>query len=292
MTESGVGIVPLAALQRRATPRAAIRRGWLFPVGGLLLLGAGCQQKMAEQPYYKPYEASEFFADGRSARPLEPGTVHRGQSHDDSPIATGLTPEEWGRFYAKAAAPKPKDPQALPPTPIEDRENAIGAPRVDPRVAGTPKVYVDEFPFAMTAADLKRGQERYTMYCAACHGPLGNGKGKIWERGFLKPTSFHTAKVEESEPPESPGTIPLGFSRGYARWRVDIPMRDVPVGYIFEVITKGYGGMPDYSMQLKPDDRWRVAAYVKVLQLSQHAEVGKLPEAVRGQVEAKAGGKP
>ena len=247
---------------------------------------------MAEQPYYKPYEASEFFQDGRSNRPLEPGTVHRGQSNDDSPLVTGLTQEEWGRFYAKAAAPKPKDPPAIPVTPIEDRDNAIGAPRFDPRLGTNPKVYVDEFPFAMTAADLKRGQERYTMYCAACHGPLGNGKGKIWERGFLKPTSFHTAKVEETEPAESPGTIPLGNSRGYARWRIDIPVRDVPVGYIFEVISKGYGGMPDYSMQLKPADRWRVAAYVKVLQLSQHAEVGKLPEAVRGQVEAKAGGKP
>jgi hypothetical protein len=276
-----------------AARRLARSRMRLTTVATALLLAlAGCQQKMAEQPYYKPYEASEFFADGRSARPLEPGTVHRGQANDDSPLVTGLTQEEWGRFYAKAAAPKPKDPPAIPVTPIEDRDSAIGAPRFDPRIAGTPKVYVDEFPFAMTAADLKRGQERYTMFCAACHGPLGNGKGKIWERGFLKPTSFHTAAVEESEPAESPGTIPLGHSRGYARWRIDIPVREVPVGYIFEVITKGYGGMPDYSMQLKPADRWRVAAYVKVLQLSQHAEVGKLPEAVRGQVEAKAGGKP
>jgi mono/diheme cytochrome c family protein len=264
----------------------------LTAIAALLLVLGGCQQKMAEQPYYKPYEKSEFFEDGRSARPLEPGTVHRGQANDDSPLVTGLTQEEWGRFYAKAAQPRPKDPVALPVTQDEDRQNAIGAPRFDPRVATNPKVYVDEFPFAMTAADLKRGQERFTMYCAMCHGPLGNGKGKIWERGFLKPTSFHTAAVEANEPPESPGTIPLGLSRGYARWRIDIPVRDVPVGYIFEVISKGFGGMPDYAMQLKPADRWRVAAYIKVLQLSQHAEIGKLPEAVRGQVEAKAGGKP
>jgi mono/diheme cytochrome c family protein len=266
----------------------------LFPLVALALVAGGCQQKMAEQPFHKPYEPSDFFKDGRSARPLEPGVVHRGQANDASPLVTGLTQEEWGRFYAKAAQPKAKDPQPLPVTPIEDRENAIGAPRFDPRVPTNPKVYVDEFPFAITAADLKRGQEKYTQICAACHGPLGNGKGKIWERGYLKPTSFHTTKVEvngDAEPAES-GGIPLGHSRGYARWRVDLPMREVPVGYFYEVISKGYGGMPDYSVHLKPDDRWRVIAYIKVLQLSQHAEVGKLPEAVRGQVEAKAGGKP
>lgn len=277
-----------------------------FAVAAALLFAAGCQQKMAEQPYYKPFEPSDFFADGRSARPLEPGTVHRGQSADDSPLATGLTAEEWKRVYERAAKPKPKDPPAEEPTPIEDRETTLGAPRFDPRVAGNKKIYVEEFPFTMTAADLKRGQERFTMYCAMCHGPLGNGHGKIWERGYLTPTSFHTAPVtpeeaalreardgvwyDEKAGKQSP--VRLGHSRGYSRWRIDLPMRDVPVGYYYEVISKGYGGMPDYSAQIKPDDRWRIVAYVRVLQLSQHAEVGKLPEAVRGQVEAKAGGKP
>jgi mono/diheme cytochrome c family protein len=273
--------------ERSSTAQSALK---LLPV--LAMLMAGCQQKMAEQPYYKPYEASDFFSDGRSARPLEPGVVHRGQSHDDNPLVTGLTAEEWGRFYARAAEAKATTPPEDTPTQNEDRTKAIGAPRFDPRVATNPKVFVDEFPFAMTAADLKKGQEKYTQICAACHGALGNGKGKIWERGFLKPTSFHTTKVEESEPAESPGTIPLGYSRGYARWRVDLPLREAPIGYYYEVISKGYGGMPDYTAQLKPEDRWRVIAYIKVLQLSQHAEIGKLPEAVRGQVEAKAGGKP
>ena len=279
---------------QRGTNAVVARRG-LVSLSPLLLVSlsvfTGCQQKMAEMPFYKPYEPTDFFPDGRSARPLEVGVVHRGQSAPDSPLVTGLTTEEWGRFFARAAQPKPKDPPADDVTPIEDRETAIGAPRYDPRVAANKKIYADEFPFTMTADDLKRGQTRFTMYCAACHGPLGNGKGKIWERGYLKPTSFHTTAVEDKEPAES-GGIPLGHSRGYARWRIDIPMRDVPVGYYYEVISKGYGGMPDYSAQLAPADRWRVIAYIRVLQLSQHADIGKLPEAVRGQVEAKAGGKP
>ena len=270
-----------------------------LPLVALSLIGSGCQQKMAQQPYYKPYEHSDFFPDGRSARPLEAGVVHRGQSHDDSPLVTGLTVEEWGRFYKKAVevADLKRDDKPQPDLPKEDaafqaalKAGAIGAPRFHP-TKDAEKVYVDEFPFAITAADLKRGQERYTMICAACHGALGNGKGKIWERGYLKPTSFHTAAVELTEPAES-GGIPLSYSRGYARWRIDIPLREVPVGYFYEVISKGYGGMPDYAAQLKPDDRWRVIAYIKVLQLSQHSPVEKLTEAVRGQVEAKAGGKP
>jgi hypothetical protein len=272
----------------------------------VLFAAAGCQQKMAEQPYYRPYEPSDFFADGRSSRPLEAGVVHRGQSADDSPLVTGLTAEEWARVYERAAQPKPKSPPADEPTPIEDRETALGAPRYDPRVPGNKKVYVEEFPFAMTADDLKRGQVRFTMFCAMCHGPLGNGHGKIWERGYLVPTSFHTAPVtaeeealrelrdgvwyDEKKGKQAP--LRLGFSRGYGRWRIDLPLRDAPVGYYFEVITKGYGGMPDYSAQIPPADRWRVIAYIRALQLSQHADVAKLPEAVRGQVEAKAGGKP
>ena len=56
-----------------------------------------------------------------------------------------------------------------------------------------------------------------------------------------------------------------------------IPMREVPVGYIYEVITKGYGGMPSYSAQISPADRWRIVAYVRALQYSQHAPAGGKP---------------
>ena len=233
---------------------------------------------MADQPYYRPLEESEFFPDGRSSRPLERGTVHRAQYLDADPIATGLTAEEWGGSYVFAVPAKVETADPTMPE-AEKIRRAIGAPRYDQRVAGQPKVFVEEFPFAITHDDLKRGQERYTIFCAVCHGPLGNGQGKIWERGYLTPTSFHTQKVTPTEVtvPNPPGT-PLGYSRGYSTWGISIPMDQVPVGYIFEVITKGYGGMPSYSAQIPPPDRWKIIAYIRVLQMSQRSPANLTPE--------------
>jgi mono/diheme cytochrome c family protein len=247
-----------------------------------LAAATGCRQQMAEQPYYRPQDPSSFFADGRSSRPLERGVIHRAQHLESDPLATGLTREEWGRIYAR----KPVSAGQLPGrTPIEDREATEGVPRYDPRVAGNPKVFAETYPFPVTTDDLDRGQERYSIYCAVCHGPLGNGHGKIWERGYLQPTSFHTAPVAEpearlrdfrdnewyDEQPSKKTPVRLGYSRGYALWGISIPMREVPVGYVYEVIARGYGGMPNYSAQISPADRWRIVAYVRALQYSQHA---------------------
>lgn len=267
-------------------PRGTARRLPLLALAlaATLLVTVGCRQKMAEMPYYRPYEPTEFFADKRSNRPLERGVIHRGQYLDTDPLVTGLTREEWERAFAIEGKPITPAPLTTP-TPIENRDIAIGAPRFDPRVAAHPKVYVDAFPFEITESDLRRGQERYTIYCAICHGVYGNGQGKIWERGYLTPTSFHTAKVTADEVTVSnPRDIPLGYSRGYALWGIQIPLRDAPVGYYFEVITKGYGGMPSYSAQISPADRWRIIAYIRVLQLSQHADPTMLPESLRQQV--------
>jgi hypothetical protein len=217
-------------------------------------------------------------------------------------MVTGLTQGEWARFWKRETPGQKVDVTAA--TAAEDRETAFGAPRFDPPrvldLTGSfrlyepasggarhpgPQVYTDEFPFEITAADLSRGATRFTAYCAPCHGPLGNGKGKIWERGFLKPTSYHTEKVEADEPDET-AQIPLGYSRGYWKWDIHIPVRDVPVGYIFEVITKGYGQMPDHAAQISPADRWRIIAYVRTLQLSQRADVAKLPPDVQQKVNA------
>ena len=281
------------------------RAHWLLvSVSCLLAAAVGCQQKMAQQPYYKPLEETEFFADGRSARPLEKGVVHRAQPLDADPLVTGLTAEEWVRYWqaneatpaAATAGPAVAEPAARDAAAITAaaRAAAFGAPRYDPRRAGEPKVYAEEFPFAMTDADLRRGQRQFSAYCAVCHGPLGNGKGKVWERGYLKPTSYHVMPVEENEPAvkrdaegkEIPkdqwaktagrffdvggGEVPLGYSRGYWRWGVEIPVAEVPPGYVFEVITRGYGAMPDHAAQIKPDDRWRIVAYVRTLQYSRN----------------------
>ncbi|MCI0702250.1 MAG: cytochrome c [Planctomycetia bacterium] len=284
-----------------------------------LPFASGCRQKMADQPYYRPYEPSDSFGDGRSNRPLERGVIHRAQYLESDPLVTGLTRQEWDRIYKYNAevkeAKEPKIDWKLTPDELNEanRKLAFGSPRYDQRnnyeknkdgvwVKKSPlvvaEVYVEEFPFPITQTDLKRGQDRYSIFCAVCHGPLGNGQGKIWERGYLTPTSFHTRKVTPTEVDIKmpPG---LGISRGYALWDPlrqnpdPMKMREVPVGYIFEVITKGFGGMPSYSAQIPPADRWKIIAYIRVLQLSQDASPvrggGMLPPAVMTRI---GGGKP
>jgi mono/diheme cytochrome c family protein len=126
--------------------------------------------------------------------------------------------------------------------------------------AGTPELqgFVTEFPFQITANDLNQGQERFNIYCSVCHGPLGDGGGMIPKRGFRKPPSYH-----------------------------DDRLRKAPVGYFFDVITNGFGNMPDYSAQIEPIDRWRIIAYIRALQLSQSATLADVPPDKRGELNKK-----
>jgi mono/diheme cytochrome c family protein len=96
------------------------------------------------------------------------------------------------------------------------------------------------FPFAITRADLDRGEERYNIYCAPCHSRTGDGNGMVVQRGFRQPPSLHTDRLRQAAP-----------------------------GVVFDRITNGFGVMPDYRAQIPVDDRWRIVAYVKALQLSQ-----------------------
>jgi mono/diheme cytochrome c family protein len=126
--------------------------------------------------------------------------------------------------------------------------------------AATPELqgFVTEFPFQITEADLNRGQERFNIYCSVCHGPLGDGGGMIPKRGFRKPPSYH-----------------------------DDRLRKAPIGYFFDVITNGFGNMPDYSAQVEPIDRWRIIAYIRALQLSQSASVADVPPDKRAELNKK-----
>lgn len=101
----------------------------------------------------------------------------------------------------------------------------------------------DYMPFTVTKADLERGRERFNIFCAPCHSRLGDGNGYIPARGFpRKPPSFHIERLEKA-----------------------------PAGYIFDVMTEGFGIMPDYASQIPARDRWCIVAYIRALQLSQHA---------------------
>jgi mono/diheme cytochrome c family protein len=98
------------------------------------------------------------------------------------------------------------------------------------------------FPFPITGAMMDRGQQRYNVYCAPCHDRVGNGVGMIVRRGYRQPQSFHIDRL-----------------------------RAAPPGHFYDVITNGFGAMPDYRAQIQPEDRWAVVAYIRALQLSQHA---------------------
>lgn len=111
----------------------------------------------------------------------------------------------------------------------------------------------ETFPFAVTRKDLERGRERYDIFCAPCHDRSGGGRGIIVQRGYRAPASFHIDRL-----------------------------RQAPPGYLYDVITRGFGSMPPYASHVPPADRWRIAAYVRGLQLSQYASVDDLtPEEQR-----------
>ena len=106
----------------------------------------------------------------------------------------------------------------------------------------------DYLPFPVTAGVMARGQQRFNIYCSPCHSEAGDGNGMIVQRGFKRPPSYHIERL-----------------------------RKAPIGYFFDVMTNGFGAMPDYSQQVSPADRWAIAAYIRALQLSQHATEADVP---------------
>ncbi len=112
------------------------------------------------------------------------------------------------------------------------------------------------FPFAVDQAVMTRGQERFNIYCAPCHGQTGLGDGMVVRRGYRRPPSF-----------------------------ADERLRNAPVGHFFDVMTNGFGAMPDYAAQIVARDRWAIVAYVRALQLSAHATLDDVPVAERGRLD-------
>jgi mono/diheme cytochrome c family protein len=107
---------------------------------------------------------------------------------------------------------------------------------------------VTELPFPVDAAVLDRGEERFNIYCTPCHDRTGSGRGMVVQRGYRQPPSFHIDRL-----------------------------RNVEIGHFFDVMTNGFGAMPDYRAQVSPRDRWNIAAYIRALQLSQHAAAADVP---------------
>jgi mono/diheme cytochrome c family protein len=218
-------------LRRFAFPRAT----WMIAVAVIAVVG--CQQKMAKEPKYLPLSESSFFGDERSSRPDVSGTVARGSLETESPEFQGL------RSPPEAGAP--------PPT-------SFGTVGIDSTPEQLRKAYLDEFPIPINGETLARGQQRFTIYCAVCHGTLGDGKGTIVERGFTTPPTYHSDRL-----------------------------RQAPVGYLFNVATHGFGAMPALDSQIPPRDRWAIVAYIRALQLSQHLPLKDLPQEEQKQATAE-----
>ena len=187
----------------------------------LLLALAGCERAMHDmyrQPRLDEGEASPMFGNGRSERPPPPGSV---------PVAAGtLAMTSSGRKGREL------------PAAWEAAENASHPPPI-------------------TEALLARGQQRFGIYCVPCHSPVGDGDGRVVQRGFPRPPSYHEPRL-----------------------------RDAPDRHFYDVITDGYGIMHSYADRVAPQDRWAIVAYIRALQLSQNAPVAQLPPALRARLAA------
>src|SRR6266545_661934 len=188
-----------------------------------LMFSAACRQDMQDQPKMKPYRSSTFFRDGLSSRPPVEGTVPRGFLKTDTEFFTG---KKKGRTTAGT-------PTAPSPTATTATTGSL------PQGAAAYPDDIDYFPMPINDDVVKRGRQRYEIFCSACHGLTGYGDGMIVRRGFRRAASFH-----------------------------DDRLRQAPVGHFFDAITNGWGAMPSYSAQIPAQDRWAIVTYIRALQLS------------------------
>jgi cytochrome c553 len=165
--------------------------------------------------------------------------------------APSYDPLQQTNFFVNGAASRPLVANTVARGQLRDDEHLYTG-KINGQVA-------TEFPMPVTKAVLDRGQERFNVYCSPCHGRTGEGNGMIVQRGFRQPPSYHEERL-----------------------------RNVPVGYFFDVMTNGFGAMQDYSAQVTVPDRWAIAAYIRVLQLSRSATVNDVPADRRGDLDRPA----
>jgi hypothetical protein len=133
-------------------------------------------------------------------------------------------------------------------------ENTVAHGSINNDIFNVGKDYAG-YPLPVDEKLLLRGQDRYKIYCAPCHGAQGDGNGMVAVRGMKHPPSYHIDRL-----------------------------RTAPNGYFYDVITNGFGAMYSYSERIAPRDRWAVISYVRALQLSRNAKVSDLPESLRQKV--------
>ncbi|HKY05989.1 MAG TPA: cytochrome c [Blastocatellia bacterium] len=231
----------------------------------VLALASACRQDMHDQPKYEPLEPSAFFADARASRPPVEGTVPRGFLREDPFFFTGKT---------TGATPGANTVPATPGQPGGNQTGAIqtsaaqtggasqaggtGAPPAgQANLQQSYQGFATTFPFPVTKEVMDRGEERYNIFCSVCHSRTGDGLGMVVRRGYRRPPSLH-----------------------------DDRLRQAPPGYLFDVITNGFGAMPDYAAQITPRDRWAIVAYIRALQLSQQGTLADVPPEERDKLNS------
>lgn len=270
----------------------------------LLLIATGCginpNVNHRNQPRYDTYDASEFWPNGTSAREMPKNTVARGflktntafwegreaagpattsgqsgqGAAQGTPGAQGttaqVTPSAQGTAPTSAGAQTTPAPpratsvgpggvtgQGTPGAAAAAQSTSGAAAQAAAQGGGGAPQFVDTFPFPVTEEVMRRGQERFNIFCTPCHGFTGEGDGLTTRVGMKQPASFHIERL-----------------------------RTAPVGYYYDVITNGFGVMPNYGDQIYVNDRWAIVAYIRALQLSQNVKVDDLTPEQRNQLNA------
>jgi mono/diheme cytochrome c family protein len=283
------------SLSRKASVNGLCLVAFIF----LIAFGSACRQDMQDQPRYEAYEASPFFKDNISSRPLVEGTVPRGYLRADSLLYTGkMSPAQASSLNGAASAQgQSQNRQAADNATPQDGQVAAGrnnqgtegtssmsagtsgtnaqnsgggamntqsgqsaqangggvssnsgngnsasrgAGQSSGAAGGGDDLDATAFPFPVTQEVLTRGKERFEIFCSMCHGLTGEGDGMVVRRGFRRPPTYYTDDLRKAR-----------------------------VGHFFDVITNGWGSMPNYAAQIPAQDRWAIIAYIRALQLSQ-----------------------
>jgi mono/diheme cytochrome c family protein len=157
-------------------------------------------------------------------------------------------PLEASSFFADGAASRP-----LPANTVARGQLKDDTLLYTGKIGDDP---ANEFPFKVDAAVMARGRVAYDAFCSHCHGLTGAGDGIVVQRGYSKPPVLY-----------------------------DERLKGLPAGHIFDVITSGFGAMPDHASQIKVTDRWAIVAYVRALQVSTSGTIDDVPAGERGRLD-------
>jgi mono/diheme cytochrome c family protein len=223
----------------------------LMLVAAFCLLSVGCRMDMQDQPKYKTFRAGDqkYGVNGASVRTPVEGTVPRrgaGAEYRDAQdyLYTGKTDGQAASTSGGAGTATGASADATAAAAVASGAHVQGASQTAAATGGP-----DVFPINIDEAALQRGRDRFQIYCVVCHGFTGEADGMIVRRGFRKPPSYYEDRLQE-------GTT--------------------PAAHFFDVITNGWGAMPSYSAQIAPEDRWKIIAYIRALQMSRKMKFDEL----------------